>query len=72
MSDVAEIARRLTKAQREAIANARKSFGAFTLHGAPSTLHSLKRKGITGGPFADRFTDPLGEQVRAHLQGQQP
>lgn len=64
MSEVEKIAAGLTKAQREAVVNARKSFGMLSLHGAPSTLHSLKRKGITSGRFADRFTDPLGLATR--------
>lgn len=61
------LAKKLTAGQRQAIVDAKKSFASLSLTGQPSTLHSLKRKGITDGPFADRFTDPLGLALREHL-----
>lgn len=61
-----EIARGLTEAQRQALANSKMQFGTLRIIGAPSTLHSMKRKGLTGGPFADVPTD-LGLQVRAMM-----
>ncbi len=66
-NDVATIARGLKDKQKLAIVSAKTMFGTMRLNGAPSTLHALKRKGITCGPFADCFTDPLGLAVRAHL-----
>ena len=72
MTDVAEIARGLTKAQRECVLSTRnKVFTTAYWNGAAAALHALKRKGLTSGPFADQPT-PLGLAVRAHLTQEQP
>jgi hypothetical protein len=66
MTDLETLAKGLTAAQREAVIGARKSFGEYSLSGSPAALHSLRRKGITEGPFAIRFTD-LGLRLRTYL-----
>jgi hypothetical protein len=63
-----EIARGLTKAQREAVLNMRGKYAAHFV-GSPAALHALKRKSLTDGPFADVPT-PLGLAVREILKGQ--
>jgi hypothetical protein len=65
-----EIARGLTKAQRDAVLNMQKMYGTQEyFRGSPATLHALKRKGLSDGPFADMPT-PSGLAVRDILKGQ--
>ncbi len=58
MSEPAEIATKLTKAQREAVTN--RLQGYFD----PNTVRSLRRKGLTEGGL---LLTPLGLAVRRHL-----
>ena len=64
-----EIARGLTKAQREAMMNLSRPVVRERFTGSPAALHALKRKGLSDGPFADIPT-PLGLAVRAILMEQ--
>ena len=68
MTDVAEIARGLTKAQREALIDAPSNWIALARCRA-ATLQALKGKGIISQLC---FLTPLGLEVRAHLTQEQP
>ena len=68
--DVAKIAAGLSEAGKRSLIEARQwHWGQMSAGGPPSTLHALKRKGLTSGVYASRLT-PLGLDVRAHLKGQ--
>ena len=67
MSEIERVAKGLTEAQLKAVNDARQSFGVIHVIASPATLNALKRKGITEGLYADRFT-PLGLQVRDYLK----
>lgn len=60
MTDLSQLAKSLTKAQREAVLLA--MFGYFD----PNTVKSLRRRGLAS---ACKLTE-LGEALRAHLKGQ--
>jgi hypothetical protein len=65
-----QIAAGLTKAQREVVINMRSLYYAKCFTGSPAALHALRRKGLSGGPFADTPTR-LGLEVRAILMKEQ-
>ena len=67
MTDVAEIARGLTKAQREAVASIKGLFNYATFCGLPNC--GIARKHHRSAAWQ---LTPLGLAVRAHLTQEQP
>lgn len=69
--DIAEVAKGLTKAQREAICNANSSYHGDLdrVYGAGVTRKALRERGLGHGDYC--YLTPLGLAVRSHLLSEQ-